>query len=363
MTVHQGEAVLTFPTPVPTPKFGPQDWACVSRMGGFGDNLIASSVFPGLKKRYGHLEVITSSMMGDLYKNNPHIDKLSVYPDKVHLPHGDTSWVGYNSVKALEYKFFADLSHSCEVTGVFFPSQVQFYWPAKMRRQLCSRSYLEIVHDICDIPYDEAAPNFFPTDEEMAQAVETKSKIGPKAIGWVLSGSRLDKVHPEADIAITRLIRDLNVPVVLFGAPGKDHELAKLIMVEVKKRLHSLDNLHLAMSPVAENPAWPPRRICSQLHTCDLVIGPDTGPMWAVAMRDMPKILLASHAGGRTVTAHWRNTTTLEADRERVPCYPCHRLHENSQFCTPNADKNGAACISDITVDTIVETAARLIKE
>lgn len=300
MTVHQGEAVLTFPRPTPVPQFGPQDWACVSRMGGFGDNLIASSVFPGLKKRYGHLEVLTSALMGDLYKNNPYIDKLSIYPDKVILPAGEPSWINVNDLRMKEYKFFADLSHSCEVTGVFFPNQMQFHWPAKMRRQLCSKSYLEIVHDICDIPYDEIAPNFFPTAEEMDKARETKATIGPKVVGWVMSGSRIDKTHPEADLAITRIIRDLKLPVVLFGAPGKDHELAKLIMSEVKKRTGSFGNLHLAMSPVAENPSWPPRRICSQLHTCDLVIGPDTGPMWSVAMRDMPKVLLASHAGGTT---------------------------------------------------------------
>lgn len=356
-------ALAPAPPPLPVPQFGPQDWACVSRMGGFGDNLIASSVFPGLKKRYGHLEVMSSALMGDLFKNNPYIDKLSIYPDKVVLPAGEPSWVNVNDLRSKEYKFFADLSHSCEVTGVFFDHQIQFHWPAKMRRQLCSKSYLELVHDICDIPYSEIAPNFFPTDEEMAQALETKQKIGPKTIGWVMSGSRIDKTHPQADVAITRIIRELGIPVVLFGAPGKDYDLAKLIMVEVKKRNHSTDGLHLAMSPTAENPSWPPRRICSQLHTCDLVIGPDTGPMWAVAMRDMPKVMLASHAGGYNVTAHWVNTTTLEADRGRVPCYPCHQLHNDSRFCTPNADKNGAACISDITVDTIVSTVASLLKE
>jgi len=341
----------------------PKRWACVARMGGFGDNLIASSVFPGLKKRYGNLEVITSPLMCSLYENNPHNDKLSVREDG-DPPWGDGhSWQAWFASRAREYAFFVNLSHSVEATGVALKVQTQYWWPVEFRRKLFGRSYLELVHDICGIPYDEIAPQFFPTDAEVERARETKRKVGERVIGWMLAGSRIDKWHPELDVAVARALRELRVPIILFGGPGKDLELAKLIEAEVKKRNRSTEGLHFAISESQGEPLWPPRRVCSQVQQCDVIVGPDTGPMWAVAMGEMPKLLMVSHASPENISKHWRNTTTLHADPQRVPCWPCHRLHDDASTCVPNADRNGAACISDISVDTIVSEIGRLLKE
>jgi len=338
-------------------------WACIARHGGFGDNLIASTVLPGLKKRYDMVEVITGEPMGVMFENNPYIDKLTVMkPGKPEWGDGHV-WHKWFYERSMDYAFFANLSHSCEVLGVAMRSATSYWWSDKMRRQLYGRSYLELAHDICDIPYDEIAPDFYPTDEEKEKAVETKVKVGPRAVGWVLSGSRIDKIHPLADIMITRIIKELHLPVIMFGAPGKDFELAKLVQSEVKKNNRTDDGLHLALSPDAEKPTWGPRRVCAQVQTCDIVVGPDTGPMWAVAMHDMPKVMMASHAGATNITKHWKNTTTLHADPVRVPCFPCHRLIDDHTLCMPNADKNGSACISDITVDDMLSTVATLTKE
>lgn len=337
--------------------------ACIARQGGFGDNLIASSVLPGLKKRFGYVEVISGKPLHVMFENNPYIDKLSALEPGFPKGVGGIDWQVWYKDRGKEYEFFANLSHSCEVTGVTMPAQTAYYWPTKYRQKMYHKSYLEIVHDICDIPYDEINPNFYPTEEEKQQAEDTKAKVGGKYIGWVISGSRIDKVHPQADMMIAKIIRDLKVSVVMFGGPGKDYELAKLIQGEVKKTNKTLDGLHLAISTTPETPEWGPRRICTQAQMSDIVVGPDTGPMWAVAMHDMPKILMASHAGGHNIAAHWKNTTILEADRERVPCYPCHRLIDSADQCTPNEDKNGAACISDITVDKMVDTVKQILKE
>jgi ADP-heptose:LPS heptosyltransferase len=337
-------------------------WACIARQGGFGDNLIVSSVLPGLKKRFDMVEVISGDPMATMFENNPNIDKLTVlkqgFPDW-----GDGhSWQKWYYDRSKEYAFFANLSHSCEVTGVAMKAQTPFWWPTKMRQKLFNRSYLEIVHDICDIPYDEIAPGFFPTEEEATLAAETKAKVGPRVVGWLLAGSRIDKHHHMADVMIAKVIRELGLPVMILGAPGKEFANAQLIEKEVKKLNKSLDGLHIGISADPVNSTWGPRRIASQVQTCDIVVGPDTGPMWAVAMHAMPKVLMASHAGPTNVTKHWVNTTTLQADPKRVPCFPCHRLHDDNTHCTPNVDNNGAACISDITVETVLETVANLMK-
>ena len=50
-----------------------------SRFGGIGDNLIASAVLPGLRAKYGRVEVITQHPQHVVFENNPYVDKLSVY--------------------------------------------------------------------------------------------------------------------------------------------------------------------------------------------------------------------------------------------------------------------------------------------
>jgi ADP-heptose:LPS heptosyltransferase len=347
----------------------PNGWACIARMGGVGDNLIASSVLPGLKAKYGHVEVVTSEPQHVIFENNPYIDKLSVR-EQGDPGWGDGhSWQAWFQSRSKEYDFFANLSHSCETLRCFIKVQTPFWWPVEMRRKMANQSYLEAVHDICGVPYDQIAPNFFPTAAEADDVREAKAKVGPRAIAWVMTGTRIDKIYPYAEITIARIIKELGVPVIMLGAPGKDFELAKGIEREVKKHNGSVDGLFLALSPDPEKPSWPVRRILALAQQCDLVIGPDTGPMWAVAMKEMPKVMLLSHASPENITKHWRNTTTLTADPARVPCWPCHRLHDDPSTCVVAKDNFaadgvtpwGASCMADISVERLVSTVSSLL--
>ncbi len=217
------------------------------------------------------------------------------------------------------------------------------------------------MHDIAGLAH-KFDPRFFPTDEERARAVEKKKATGERVIGWCLSGSRLDKIYPQSAMVVARLLRELDTPVFMFGAPGRDLEIAKEVLRLVTKQNGTHEGLHLGLSPDPENPSWPIRRSLTQLQTCDLVISPDSGPLWSVSFCEMPKILLLSHASAENISKHWVNTVTLQADPVRVPCHPCHRLiDDHAVFCTPNSDNTGAACISDISAETIVQTAARLL--
>lgn len=344
-------------------------WCTVVRLGGIGDNLIASSVLPLLARDY-KLEVIAQSPQHVIFENNPHIDRLVV-----KAPGDITDWPKWFGDRAKESDKFVHLTHSCEMTLAFLPGQIpEFTWPASVRRKLCARSYLEFVHDIAEVPY-EFDPHFYPDDDEWTKARTTKAKVGARAIGWILGGSRLDKRHPYSPMIIGRLIKELNVPVIMFGASGGDFELAKEVQEHVTHQNGSDNNLHLALSAAteptwtfdpndthvteikAEPPRWPIRRALTQLQLCDLVIGPDTGLMWGVATRKMPKIVLLSHASPLNITHGWINTTTLHADQVRVPCWPCHQLHNEPKTCTPNKANTGAACISDLDAETIVQTA------
>jgi hypothetical protein len=156
-------------------------------------------------------------------------------------------------------------------------------------------------------------------------------------VGWCISGSRIDKLYPYTAFAISRLIMELGCNVVMFGAPiPRDFEIAKAVQAQVKVTNGSDRGLHLAMSPDGNEPTWPIRRVLTQAQHFDLVISPDTGPAWAVAMRPMPK---------------------------RVPCWSCHLLHDSFDTCVKAKDVEAAACMADISVDAIVQAARSALKE
>lgn len=341
-------------------------WAGIARMGGVGDNLIAASPLP-LLKRMGYMtEVISSDPNHVVYLNNPFIDKLTIKKgnnkDLIHggLPQNDLwAWQQWFASRAEEYDLFVHASHSCEGRHAVFKQMTAFWWPEKLRRKVLGGSYLETLHDLAEVPY-KFGPLFFPTAEEYAAAFLAKQKIGERFILWVLSGTRVDKVYPYATMAVPRILKELGAPVVVMGGPSeKEHAMANAIRDAVQLTNSGRDNFHIAVPPIGSSEgSWPLRTSLTFALCADLVVTPDTGTAWAVAFEQMPKIVMVSHASAENITKHWVNTTTLHADPKRVPCWPCHRLHDTPETCVENKEKNGAACISDISVERLVQAVA-----
>ena len=352
-----------------SPSHNVSKWAAIARCGGVGDNLIAGSVCKPLKEMGYNVEVITQSPQSVVFENNPYIDKLSVY-DQKDWPADLMQWQAWFKMRSREYDKFANLSHSVEALHGLLPIQTWYWWPQEKRRKMCAGSYLDTAHEVLGLPIPQTfAPLFYPTDEEKEQARLTRSKLDTGAgpfIAWTLSGTRIDKVYPYASLLIARLIKELGVQVAMLGAPPphRDFEIAKTVMEHVKVQNGSIAGLHHCASPSLQNETWPIRRILTFAGICDLVIGPDTGPSWGVAFEPVPKIIMVSHTSEENITKHWRNTVTMHADPQRVTCWPCHRLHDDFSNCNSVKINNGefAKCISDISVEGIVSTAARLLK-
>src|ERR1035437_9703076 len=168
-------------------------WACIARMGGIGDNLIASSVLRPLKRMGYKTEVITSESASTVFLNNPFIDKLSVKSDG-DIPGGE-AWQQWFATRAKEYDIFANFSHSCEQRHALQVNSTAFWWRPEYRRKICAGSYLQTVHDIVGVPYD-FGPLFFPTEEEQDRSVKTRDEqIKGQYLAWVISGSRIDKTY------------------------------------------------------------------------------------------------------------------------------------------------------------------------
>jgi len=357
--------------PVNTHQAAKGEWVGIVRLGGIGDNLIAASVLRPLKRLGYKIDVLTQEPQSCVFENNPFIDKISIKDSERDLPKDQLLWHKLFWSRGKEYARFVNLSHSVEYLKASFPASSPFWWPIEYRRKLHAGSYLEAAHDIVGVPY-EFGPLFFPTEDEHALARETKSRMPGKVIGWCITGSRVDKVYPLAPVAVARLIKDLGVSVVLLGAPlpAADWTFAEQIREHVVRQNGSSDGLHIAISPDHNKPSWPIRRLLTFAQHCDLVIGPDTGPMWAVAMEQVPKIMLHSHASVENITKHWVRTVSLSAKLEKVPCFSCHMLHDNIDTCletqrtcggTIDTEMTGAACITSIDVETVVEAAKALL--
>ncbi len=325
-------------------------WAAIARYGGIGDNLMAGSPLRVLKKMGYMTEVITGSPNHVLFHHNPYIDKLSVHDTDRDLPKNDVEgWQRWHESRSREYDIFIHASHGCEGRHAVFKHMTSFWWPPEQRRKICSGSYLETMHDLGPVPYD-FGPLFFASPEEHANAMVVKKQIGERFLLWVLSGTRIDKVYPRATYVIPRIIKELDIPVLVMGGPHEmERAMAQTIRDAVEVTNGDREKLFIA-DPY-------PIRISLALALCaDLVVTPDTGTAWAVAMEPMPKIVLISHASAENITKHWVNTITLHADPSRVPCWPCHRLHDDKSTCVENREKTGAACISDISVEKLVQT-------
>ncbi len=332
-------------------------WAAIARLGGIGDNLISASVLAPLKRLGYMTEVITSEPNHVVYLHNPYIDKLSVKNVERDLPQGDLlAWQKWFASRANEYDVFLHGSHSCEGRHAVFSSMTSFWWPEEYRRKICAGSYIETVHDIAQVPY-EFGPLFYASEEEKDYAMRTKNEIGDRFILWVLSGTRIDKVYPYATMAIARIISEIGATVVLMGGSSeKEHSMATAIRDSVAISNGTRKKLHLAVPAEGGQLCWPLRSSLAFALTADLIVTPDTGTAWAVAFEPMPKIVMVSHASAENITKHWVNTTTLHAEPNRVPCWPCHRLHDDPSTCVQNKEGNGAACISDISVERLVQT-------
>lgn len=348
-----------------------KDWCLLVRLGGIGDNLIASSVLPLLARDY-NVEVMAQKPWSALFENNPFIDKLTVR-EEGDIPHASAlEWQEWFVARGKEYAKWVNLSHSCESQLAVFPSQSAFYWPASWRRAHCGQSYLEFVHDVAEVPHEfEHGPRFYPTAEEKRKAAQTLDKVRGdgghrKVVGVCLSGSRLDKVWPYFPLLIAKLIRELGCAVLMFGTPEREREIAQTIQDFVREYTGSYDGMHAAITAYEPDGKtlvadWPVRRSVATLHACDLVIGPDTGLMWGVAMEPLPKLMLHSHASVQNITKHWVNTTSFHADPERVPCWPCHQLHDKPETCRKAENANAAACIADITHEAVFAKVKALL--
>lgn len=313
----------------------PPKTAAVVRYGAFGDNLQASSVVKGLKDQGYHVTYYGSPPGLDVLTHDPHIDAF-VIQDKDQVP--NQALGEYWAYIAKKYDRFVNLSESIENTLLSTPGRIQHTWPPALRHQHMNRNYLELQHAIAQVPHLPQV-RFYATDLEKAAARREKTKLGGFVVVWSLAGSSGHKTWPFMDQVIAGLMIDFpDVKVVLIG-----NEAGKILEQgwENEKRV------------IRQSGRWSIREALAFADIADLVIGPETGVMNAVAQRPMPKVVFLSHSTHENLTRDWVNTHVLASPATHCPgrgenaAPACHQLHYNWAFCKQTPE-GVAQCQMDI---------------
>lgn len=318
----------------------PEKTCAIVRYGAFGDLIQCSSILPGLKKQGYHITLYTVPSGWEVVKHDPNIDKV-VLQDKDQIPneklHDFWLWL------AKKYDKLINLSESVEGTFLALPGRANHRWPHEIRHKRLNENYLEFTHELAGVPY-EPAQKFYATIEEKAWARKEKDKHG-KAIVWSLAGSGVHKTWPGLDTILARVMLEYpDAKVILTG-----DELCQILETgwENEPRV------------IKKSGVWSIRETLAFAQYADLVIGPETGVLNAVAFENVPKVVFLSHSSHENLTRDWKNVHPMIP--QDTACYPCHQMHYGFEFCNQDKVTGCAKCQVDISPDAVWETIVKIL--
>lgn len=322
----------------------PEKSCLVVRYGAYGDALQASSILPGLKAQGYHVTFNCNERSEAVIRHDPNIDAWIVQ-DTNQVPAG--ALTAYWSWLATQYDKVVNLSETVEGTWLAIDTRPNYWWSHDVRHKYLNGNYLQFQHEVAGVPYQKPMIRFYSTRDEETEALALKYKLGGKpVILWTLAGSSIHKVWPHMDAVLARVFTTWkNARVVFCG-----DESCQLLEEPWRNEPRV----------VRKSGKWGIRQSLAFAEVADVVIGPETGVLSSVAMRDMAKIVLLSHSSHENLTRDWINTTAIHS--VKTPCWPCHRLHVTPEDC-PRGDATGTAkCQEDIPADAVWEALVRFQK-
>lgn len=315
----------------------PAKTACVVRYGAYGDLMQSSSVWAMLKKQGYHVTVFSSPPGADIISHDPNIDNLVLF-DKDQVPNANL--IDFWNWQRKKFDKWVNLSESVEGSLLAMQGRTPFYFPPALRHEVMNHNYVEFQHKIADLPY-ELNIKFHPTAEERKWAIREREKLGDgPVVVWSLAGSSVHKVWAGLDSILASIMLDFpTARVVLTGGP----ECAMLEAGwEKEPRI------------LLRSGKWSMRQTLAFAQQCELIIGPETGVMNAMACEPMAKLVFLSHSTHDNLTRDWTNTTPLWSKNTKCPgrgdnaAPACHILHYGWANCARDEETGTAQCQKDI---------------
>jgi predicted SAM-dependent methyltransferase/ADP-heptose:LPS heptosyltransferase len=295
----------------------------VARYGAIGDMMQASSVIAALKKEGYHITLFCSDVGYQTILHDPNIDEFYLQgvgqvPDQF----APQFW----EYQRKRFDKWVNLSESVEGGLLAMDGRpVDTYDPA-VRHAMLDQNYLERQHLIAGVPEYPRAMKFHATKEEEAWAIAEKKALGDFVLVWSLSGSSVHKVWPWLDNVVSGILLDFpEVNIVFVGAD--DSQILEQGW-EKASRVHKRSG------------KWKIRETLAFVQHADMVVGPETGVLNAVAYQEMPKVVFLSHSTVENLTRDWVNTHSLISvdthcqGRGKNEAPACHRLHYGWKRCS-----------------------------
>lgn len=329
----------------------------VVRLGAIGDQIMASSILPGLKAQGWHVTWNSQPPSVDVLTHEPLIDQF--WTQDIGQVPGDLLDAYY---KALGTRFdrVINLCESVEALCLALPGRVSYDYDEATRRVLFARNYVETTHLIAQVPF-VPRPRFVPTEAEAARAAAIRKEIGRPLVYWAIAGSGVHKVWPYTARAVVRLLNDTDCAVLVAGSEREAGATSAIgeaasIWASPKHAGRIIDGPRSGLTLR--------QSLAMALHS-DVVVGPETGALNAVSHEPMPKVLMLSHSTVENLSRDWINTVSLVGEKPPA-CYPCHRMHPTWETCnrvTLPSGPGGAACAHAISTEQVVEAVKAALRQ
>lgn len=320
----------------------------VIRYGAIGDAIQTSSIFRPLQAQGYHLTVNCKPESYEILKHDPYVDDWILQANDF-VPNHQLG--PYWESLAERYDRVINLCESVEGSLLTLPGRLTHQYPDDVRRTLFGNvSYLARTHDIAGVVHDYA-PQFYmsPYEQKWANAlIRAWTGLEVPVVLWAIAGSSTHKIYPWVAVVMKWLLEKTPCHIVLTGDKDVGSTLQAALIAEEHYEGFDLGRVH----PMAGK--WTIRETLSVAQNVNVVVGPETGVLNSVSFNpDVAKVLYLSHSSRRNIGSEWLNTTVIEPDTKLSPCYPCHRLHSDWQYCFRSEKTHAALCASAIPPEAI----------
>lgn len=337
------------------PRAKGQKTTAILRMGGYGDGLLGAELAPAYKNGGHYVAYIGSNFSAEAVRHDPHIDLVQ----EIEIGRMQPEDFGA-LMTALDrrYDHVVNLGESIEGHIVKLPQRVDYYWPDPVRRKASAINFEEWTACIGGVEFKPGWMRFYPSEEEKAWANMAKSKLcknGEKLALWAVGGSGEQKIWPYLSAALTQLSQEPDVIWALVGHGERDERIADEAVTHAAHFGGDTSKMALLMHGFKASM----RDIMALGQLADLVVGPETGLMNAVAYAPgVSKVIYLSHSSPENIPKHWTDTTVLTPD---TSLFPCHRMHYQDNPCP--RDHNGhPTCSAALKPKTVVDAVREALR-
>jgi len=300
--------------------------ATVIRLGAIGDAVWTLPVIRELHADGYEISVHCKQMSAPVYKNNPYIKDVYLYPNEpgtkvdIRVPNGSRVIELDNTV---EGKLLSDtLPVGCTTHVQAYSLQCPNCAAAKKNRST-TVNYTEEQLRVAGYPGSDPSTlgEIRLAQEDMEEVKDIISSWGISyVVLWSLANVRHKQYREWFSLMLEFCAQHPDVLVYTMGVPECS---------VYEATAHRICSGH-----------WPLSQSITLIAHANLVIGGETGPMNIASCFDNDKLLFLSHSSRENLCKHWTNTVTVTPNSE---CHPCYQLHRTLDSCPTRRIKTGTA--------------------